>query len=274
MNALALIIGNSDYPGSKLKNPTNDATDFESVLKRLGFFTTCHTNLGIKDLDLQIGNFGTDLDNYDIGLFYFAGHGLQIDGENFLTAIDTNFKSEIDAKFSSVTINKVLSYMERSKSSTNILILDACRNNPFERAWSRGIKQRGLAPMYAPKGTLIAYATSPGQTASDGAGRNGLYTESLLKHIEEENIGIEDLFKKVRNSVYTFSKGKQTSWEHTSLTSTFKFNSGQLSHSLKNPYSPKVVADKNYKIKKGDAIGAIVSRSEERRVGKECVSTV
>jgi len=244
--AIALAIGNSTYPGQELKNPVNDATDFSSKLKRLGFVVKTLTNITVEQLDSAIDQFGDDLKSYDVGLFFFAGHGLQINGENYVTATNTNFHSESSVKFSAVNLNKVLSLMESSKNSTNIVILDACRDNPYERAWNRSINQSGLAPMYAPKGTLIAYATSPGQRASDGTGNNGLYTSALLAHIEDENIPIEELFKRVRNTVSAFSSGKQTSWEHTSLTGTFHFNSGQIISAVAAPYSEKAVSDKQY----------------------------
>jgi len=246
MKSLALVIGNSKYPNQELKNPVNDAYDFGTVLKRLGFTVRIMTNVTHEEQDTAIDKFGNDLDNFEIGLFYFAGHGFQIDGENFLTVTNTNFNSETAVKFSSTPLNKILTLMEKAKNATNILILDACRSNPYERSWSRGGGYRGLAPMHAPKGTIIAFATSPGETASDGVGRNGLYTSALLNHISDEKIPIEEFFKRVRNSVFAFSTGKQTSWEHTSLSGTFYFNSGQLVQIVDTPYVESVVIDKKY----------------------------
>lgn len=245
MRALALVIGIEDYPGQKLKNPKNDAEDVAKVLKRLGFFVNLKSDLNVRDFDSEIDRFGSDLNDYDIGLFYFAGHALQVDGVNYLTTVDTNFESEVSAKWSSVTLNKVLDYMNKATNNTNLVILDACRDNPYEHVWSRGIETLGLAPMYAPKGTLIAYSTSPGEKAKDGIGRNGRYTAAFLKHIEEE-ISIEEFFKRVRNSLYAFTEGKQTSWEHTSLTGQFAFNSGQLVHSIETPYTEDVISDSKF----------------------------
>jgi hypothetical protein len=246
MKALALVIGNSNYPNQELKNPVNDANDFGIVLKRLGFTTVIITNVTLEEQDTAIDKFGNDLDNFEIGLFYFAGHGCQIDGENFLTVTNTNFSSESSAKYSSTPLNKILRLMEKAKNATNILILDACRNNPYERGWSRGSGFSGLAPIHAPKGTIIAFATSPGEMASDGVGKNGLYTSALLNHICDEKIPIEEFFKRVRNSVFAFSTGKQTSWEHTSLSGTFYFNSGQLVQIVDTPYVENVIIDKKY----------------------------
>lgn len=260
MKGLALVIGNSDYQfaGSKLKNTKNDAEDFSEVLKRLGYQVNTYTDIDTKTLDIKISSFGKELNNYDIGIFYFAGHGMQIGGENFITAVDSDFNTEVDAKFSSVSLNKVLAYMDKAHNDSSIVILDACRNNPFERSWNRSISEQGLAPMYAPKGTLIAYATSPGETASDGSGRNGLYTKALLEHIEDENVEIENFFKRVRNSVYAFSSGKQTSWEHTSLTGSFQFNSGQLIHAIGTPYSTDAIVDKDFNLNKSNPVTKII----------------
>lgn len=260
MNGLALIVGNSEYLATenRLNNAENDAHDFSDTLIRLGFIVKKSTNAEFQTLDTEIDRFGRELDQYDIGIFYFAGHGMQIDGENFITAINTNFENEVSAKYTSITLNKILSYMERAKNNMNILILDACRDNPFERSWNRSIQHRGLAPMYAPKGTLIAYATSPGEKASDGSGRNGLYTSALLKHIEDQDITIEELFKRVRNSVFAFSNGRQTSWEHTSLTGTFKFNSGQMVHAINTPYISEAIEDAKYVVDNRNNISSII----------------
>ena len=246
MRALSLIIGNSKYEGEDLVTPENDANDLADKLKELGFVVKKDTNIDLDRFNQLVDSFGSDLNKFDVGLFYFAGHGMQIDGDNFLTATNTNFESEVAAKYSSVTLYKVIDYMHRAKNETNIIILDACRNNPFEKRWSRSPKQSGLAPLYAPKGTLIAFSTSPGETALNGIGRNGLYTGVLLSQLNQKNIQIEELFKRVRNSVYAFSNGKQTTWEHTSLTGKFVFNSGMYIQAMGTSYSDNVIADKDY----------------------------
>jgi hypothetical protein len=246
MRALALIIGNSKYEGEDLITPENDANDIADKLKNFGFVVKKDTNVDYDRFNRLIDSFGSELNKYDIGLFYFAGHGLQIDGDNFLTTSNTNFESEVSVKYSSITLYKIIDYMHRAKNETNIIILDACRDNPFEKRWSRSIKISGLAPLYAPKGTLIAFATSPGETALNGKGRNGLYTHCLLNHLDEPNIPIEELFKRVRNSVFAFSEGKQTTWEHTSLTGKYVFNSGNYIQASTSKYSSDVIADKNY----------------------------
>ena len=197
--------------------------------------------------------FRNDLDSSDVGLFFFAGHGMQIDGENYLTAINTDFSSETDAKFSSLPLNKVIEILEKGENQTSLIILDACRNNPYERRW-RNIGTQGLAPVFAPKGTLISYATSPGQVAYDGTGDNGAFTSALLNHIDTQNITVEDLFKRVRNTLSASTTGKQTSWEHTSLMGDFFFHTSILTGEFIAEYSVQAIADKEYTASSGSFV--------------------
>lgn len=221
----ALVIGNGGYASAgDLKNPANDAEDISRALQDNGFEAFCATDMDNEAMDRAIKQFGKALEGCDVGLFFFAGHGMQIGGENYLAAVDTDVSDELAAKHSSLALNRVIETMERSKCATSIVILDACRNNPFERAWNRSMASRGLASVYAPRGTLVAFATSPGQVASDGGGRNGAYTAALLQHIAAPDVSIEDMFKRVRNTLDASSKGKQISWEHTSLSGQFFFN--------------------------------------------------
>ncbi|UBM61309.1 caspase family protein [Candidatus Sulfidibacterium hydrothermale] len=245
MNALALIIGNADYnqEKDKLINAVNDANDFARKLVNLGFVVNKITNCNREQFDREVRKFGEDLKKFDIGLFYFSGHGLQIKGKNYLTAIDTSFADDISAIHTSFPLDEIIDYMQAAKPIIKILILDACRNNPLPSQY-RSINSEGLAPIYAPKGTIIAFSTSPGEKAMDyGAGRNSIYTGALLNHIDDINVPIEDFFKRVRTTVYTLSNGKQTSWEHTSLIGNFYFNSGQLIHSIDLPYKKEHIAD-------------------------------
>ncbi len=249
MNALALIIGNANYSLAehKLVNAVNDANDLSNKLMTLGFTVQKATDTTQIEFDQALIRFGNDLKNYQVGLFYFSGHGLQIDGLNYLTSIDTSFQDDSSAKYTSYRLDQVIERMQSAKPIINILVLDACRNNPLRTTY-RGAGDLGLAPIHAPKGTLIAFSTSPGEKALDyGAGRNSIYTGSFLKHIDDPNIPIEDFFKRVRTSVYNLSKGKQTSWEHTSLIGNFYFNSGQLVHSVELPYKREYVADHLFK---------------------------
>lgn len=221
----ALVIGNSTYmQGGQLINPKNDADDIATILASRHFTVIKRTDCTYRDMDYALKDFRTSLNNSDVGLFFFAGHGMQINGENYLAAVDTDIANETDAKHSSLALNRIIETMEKSETATNIIILDACRDNPFERAWYRSASMRGLAPVYAPQGTIIAFATSPGQIASDGIGRNGAYTASLLKHIDTPDCSLESMFKRVRNTLNAATGGKQISWEHTSLAGEFFFN--------------------------------------------------
>ncbi|WP_315860782.1 caspase family protein [Rhizobium leguminosarum] len=221
----ALLIGNANYAGAGiLANPTHDAEDLDAKLRTYGFNTILRTDASHKAMDQALREFRDLLDTHEIGLFFFAGHGMQIDGENYLLAIDTDTQTALDAQHSSLPLNKVVSALDQSTASTKIIILDACRNNPWERAWHRSVSVRGLASVYAPKGTIIGFATSPGEVALDGIGRNGVYTGALLQHIDAPDCSIETMFKRVRNTVAATSGNTQTSWEHTSLSGDFYFN--------------------------------------------------
>lgn len=257
MNALAFVVGNANYNGdhNKLINAVNDANDFAEKLLNLGFIVIKSIDCTNEDFDRGIHQFSDQLKDHDVALFYFSGHGLEIDGKNYLTSIDTSFVDSISAKHTSIPLDEVLDYMQKGKPIIKILILDACRNNPLP---DRGIN-KGLAPIHAPKGTIIAFSTSPGESAMDyGAGNNSIYTGALLNHIDDPNIPIEDFFKRVRTSVYTLSKGRQTSWEHTSLIGNFYFNSGQLIHSINLPYKKEYITDKDF-VSNGSYIDEIIS---------------
>lgn len=221
---LALIIGNGLYEyGGILANPENDATDMASVLEHLGFEVIKHENTDQSTLKRAIDEFGYRLKLYDVGLFFYAGHGIQAKGQNYLIPIDAHIQNESDVEFTCVDAGRILTRMEDANNRINIIILDACRDNPFERSWTRSTHGRGLAKMDAPKGSIIAYATEPGNTASDGSGRNGLYTEALLEEMQTPGIIIEKVFRQARTRVLERSGEKQTPWESTSLTGDFYF---------------------------------------------------
>jgi hypothetical protein len=245
MNKIALMIGNATYPDSPLRNPVNDADDVQERLRRLGFQTIKRIDASSKEMEEGLSEFSTHLNTCEVALFFFAGHGMQIQGKNYLTAIDTNFEKEIDAKYSSLPLDKVIEIMENGTNQTDIIMLDACRNNPYERRW-RGDDSRGLAPVYAPKGMIIGYATSPGQVAFDGDGENGAYTDAFLKHLSTPDITIEDLFKRVRNTLSSSTRGRQISWEHTSLMGDFYFNYSFVTDDLLPEYSETALADAGF----------------------------
>ncbi|WP_159949832.1 caspase family protein [Polaribacter septentrionalilitoris] len=225
---LALVIGNSNYAyASKLRNPVNDANAMKTKLEGLGFTVLKFVNGDQNTIKRAIDEFGKQLKNYDIGLFFYAGHGVQVNGSNYLVPTDAKIESEDEVEYDCVKADRVLSKMKSAGTKTNLVVLDACRNNPFERSWSRSASGNGLAFMNAPRGSLIAYATAPGNTASDGLGKNGTYTGALLKEMDKENITILEMFQNVRAQVIKVSKGKQTPWESTSLTGNFFFKKTQ-----------------------------------------------
>jgi len=222
---VALVIGNSAYATSPLKNPVNDARDIAQALRELGFEVIYQENQSQNDMKRAIRTFGQKTRSAGIRLFYYAGHGMQVNGENYLIPIDANFNNEREVEYETVNAGLVLAQMEEAEESLNIIILDACRNNPFARSFRSA--SRGLAAINAPSGSLIAYATAPGSVASDGEASNGLYTQELLRYMRTPGIGVEEIFKQVRISVRDKTRGKQTPWESSSLTGNFYFSGGQ-----------------------------------------------
>ncbi len=219
----ALVIGNSTYENVEaLKNPTNDAEDVSAKLTDLGFAVTTLTNATREQMGTALEQFGEALKTSSVGLVFFAGHAFQIEGKNYLAPVDTRTTMESSVKYSALDLDFVLDVMKLAASPTNFVILDACRNNPFAGRL-RSIASNELASVYAPKGTLVAYSTSPGQTSLDGTGRNGPYTEALLQHIGTPNLLVETMFKRVRSTLESLTDGRQTSWEHTSLIGDFRF---------------------------------------------------
>ena len=218
----ALIIGNANYESAPLKNPVNDARDVADTLKNLGFSVTLKTDANQRSMERAIRDFGNDLRGGGVGLFYFAGHGVQVRGNNYLVPISADIESEGDVKYETVDAGLVLAKMEDAANGLNIIILDACRNNPFSRSFRSA--ERGLARMDAPTGSILAYSTAPGSVAADGTGRNGLYTSALLKHIDTPGIDLPHLFMRVRRDVVKETNRKQVPWESSSLIGDFYFS--------------------------------------------------
>lgn len=220
---VALVIGNSAYQNiSALPNPTNDAKLMGSTLQQLGFETMIVTDLSRDDMIKKIREFGQRLEQTKaVGLFFYAGHGLQVDGHNYLIPVNAQIAKKQDVEFECVNLDRLLGEMDYAGNDLNIIILDACRNNPFANV--RAVNDGGLAAVNAPKGTFIAFATAPGSVASDGEGSNGLYTEQLVKHITQPNATIEEVFKKTRADVYNLSDKAQVPWENSSIFGDFYF---------------------------------------------------
>lgn len=215
-NRLALVIGNGSYAESPLRNPVNDATEMSAALKSVGFEVMSYTNLDQNAMKRAIRDFGSKLRTKGgVGLFYYAGHGVQVKGTNYLIPVSATIDREEEVEYESVDLGLVLAQMESARNNMNIVILDACRNNPFARTFRSADK--GLASINAPSGTLISYSTAPGSVALDGTGKNGLYTQELLKNIQTPNLTLEGVFKRVRAQVLEQTQGKQTPWESASL---------------------------------------------------------
>lgn len=216
---VALVIGNASYRDAPLTNPPNDARDMASALRRTGFEVIELIDGTQKEMNRAIAKFGERLRADSVALFYYAGHGMQVRGKNYLIPIDAQISNETSIRVESVDVDGVLDQL--GSSELNVVILDACRNNPFERRFrSMG---GGLAQMDAPKGSLIAYATAPGKTAVDGDGRNGLFTQELLKQMQMPGLTIEQVFKNVRREVARSTRDNQIPWESSSLTGDFYF---------------------------------------------------
>ena len=222
-NRVALVIGNADYRyGGRLANPVNDANDFANVIRKLGFEVIEGRNLDKRGMDEKITEFSRKLDNATIGLFFYAGHGIQVDGDNYLIPIDAridggDLRPERSAalKSASVNIAQVLSKME-AEQRVNLIFLDACRDNPFGR--STGVGQaKGLAPIQNAVGTLTAFATKPHHVALDGVGRNSPFTTALLQHMTTPGLEIGAVMKRVRVDVIKSTKGEQVPFDESSL---------------------------------------------------------
>ena len=191
---VALIIGNSAYTDVPLRNPARDAQDISTVLQGLGFTVQTKINANHRQMDEAVNEFIQKVRNGDVALFYFSGHGVQVKGENYLIPVGGTITSEADVHYAAVNVGRILANLEDSKNRINIVILDACRNNPFKGFRSYG---KGLSPVDAPVGPFIAYATSPGSVAADGTGTNSPYTKHLLQELKVDGSKIEDAFKQV-----------------------------------------------------------------------------
>src|SRR5262249_46212336 len=220
---IALVIGNSDYTAvSRLPNPKNDAALMAKTLRSVGFDVTEIVDADQRTMKQAMLDFGRKLrDGVDASLFFYSGHGVQARGENYLIPVDAAIKNEGELDLQAVEVNAFLRVMEGSSSKVNIVILDACRNNPFASSFrSAG---RGLAMVDAPRGTYIAYSTSPDDVAADGTGDNSPYTQALAQAIVKPGGKLEDTFKEARRLLLAATDDKQLPWETTSITGDFYF---------------------------------------------------
>jgi uncharacterized caspase-like protein len=229
---IALIIGNANYVhGAKLKNPVNDANLMAASLKKVGFDVIVDINTNKSKLENAISAFSKKLSQYKTALFFYAGHGMQVDGVNYLLPVDAVLESKDDVDFQAIPVDLLTKQMERYRSNTNIIILDACRTNPF-RTWQRGINLGFAHIANQPEGSIIAYAASENQAASDGTGSNGLYTQNLVTEIMKPQ-SIFDVFLKTRVAVLEQSKYSQRPQEWIMLTQSFYFIKPEIEVSKK-----------------------------------------
>ncbi|MBR5352662.1 MAG: caspase family protein [Bacteroidales bacterium] len=246
----ALVVGNDHYDQVKpdLDNAVNDAKSIYDAFRELGFMMMPEAcDIDTDRFDELFEDFKSDLGRYEVGVLYFSGHGLEIDGKNYLIMSNTPIGDLAKTTMRySVDLQACIKELHETKCKMIIVIIDACRNNPLEGK-GRGWGSVNLAPLFAPKGTLIAYSTSPGEKADDfGIDGHSVYTGALLKHLKEEGLEIETFFKKVRSTVDAMTGGKKTSWEHTSLIGSFSFNSGKMVHVDDVGYDSVVLRDAQY----------------------------
>ncbi|MCW0236560.1 MAG: caspase family protein [Ferrovibrio sp.] len=235
---LALVIGNNAYSDGVLKNPINDARTMATTLRELDFEVRILENADRTAMQRAVVEFGRKLNAGTVGLFYFAGHGMQVRGSNYLIPVKASIESEDEVEVEGVDVAYVMARMATAKNQFNIVILDACRNNPFQRSF-RSVSN-GLAAISAPTGTLIAYATAPGSVASDGDAANGIYTSELVRAIRSPGISMEEAFKQARGGVIARTQGKQTPWESSSVVGNFMFRAAPATQvaSLAAPVAP------------------------------------
>ncbi len=228
---IALVIGNSAYAEAPLANPANDARLIASTLRNLGFEVMERIDVDRDTMQYAIVEFGERLDKAGkdaVGLFYYAGHGVQVGGQNYLIPLKVRIEKESHVQIQAVSAGWVLGEMEYASNRMNFIILDACRNNPLTRRFRSPI--RGLANMNPPRGSLLAYSTAPGKLARDGEGPNSPYTEALAKALLEPGVPAEKMFKRVRDLVMAETNDEQVPWEESSLTGAdFYFNSAKVS---------------------------------------------
>ena len=223
---IAFVIGNSHYSNSEmnLANPENDAKDVAEKLKGLGFEVVLKLDATLEDMDKGLSSFREKAKEYDVAMFYYAGHGIQSKGVNYLIPTNINNLAEDNMKYKCVDMERVLDVMEDSKCKLKIVILDACRNDPLSRRWHRSAGTRGLSLMNAPTGTIISFSTAPGSTALDGKGRNSPYTEAFLNTLDMPNLDVFHFFQKVGASVLDKTQRSQNPWLSVSFTGDFYFN--------------------------------------------------
>lgn len=288
---IALVIGNSNYDHVvDLRNPTNDADLMESTLRNVGFEVIRLNDLDQRKMKQAMLDFGRKLkDGAEASMFYYAGHGIEVSGQNYLVPIDADTQSTDEADIQNVSVNSFLSLMENSGVPLNIVILDACRDNPFSAFRSSG--GGGLAPVKAPRGTYLAYATAPGTVAADGDGQHSPFTLALADSMTQPGLTLEAVLKRTRSQVQTATNGAQLPFDSSAITGEFYFipavtiatptapepqkvfqlDTAQEAYQAAgdDPDLLKVVVDKF-----GDTVWAALAREKLRKLGKPVDVTV
>ena len=221
---VALVIGNGQYQNNAiLVNPANDASDMATALKEDGFTVTLLIDASRKEMEQAMRSFGNSLKNPDaVGLFYYSGHGAQADGANYLIPVDADIQEADELAYNAVDAESILAKMRSAGNKINIVVLDACRDNPFPGASRSAEKGLAVVKMKVQE-SMIVYATDPGATASDGEGRNSPFTKAFLENMNTPNQDITEMMKRVTDQVQTDTGGKQTPWISTNLTKDFIF---------------------------------------------------
>jgi uncharacterized caspase-like protein len=219
----ALLIGNSKYIKSPLTSPANDVKLIGEELKKSGFDVKIFTDLSDRDMKIQIEDFGNRLnDSKGIGLFYFAGYGLQFKGKNYLFPVDALIEKEQDIELETININRILGEMDHAKNTMNVIIIDASRKNPYSKNL-KSVQSPGLAYTEVPLDTFIAFSTIPGHVSIDHKDFNSLYAIELVKALQIPKLKLEEVFKQVKKEVYKKTNGQQVSWENSNLYDDFYF---------------------------------------------------
>lgn len=221
---LALVVGNKDYfrPDARLQNPLNDANDIATTLEALGFDVIKRTDLSLSNFKKVVDEFGTRLANYDVALFYYSGHGVQFNGENYLVPIDATLQTLSDAEDDCLRLGRIMGKMKAANIKNNLVFLDACRNNPFHT--TRGTAQKGLIIPNNPAGSIVVFATEEGSTADDNVkDRNGLFTSELLRHLPIPNLSLSDIVLRTRQGVYERSGQTQLPSDYNKMLGAFHF---------------------------------------------------
>jgi uncharacterized caspase-like protein len=239
---VALVVGNSAYQQAPaLQNPTNDAADMSATLKKLGFHVIEGVDLDKKAFDAILGDFASALSGADVGLFFYAGHGIQVSDQNYLVPIDAALTTVSAVDIEMVRLDLVHQMMKR-EPSTSLLFFDACRDNPLSRNLARAMGPRsqigrGLAAVEAGAGTLVSFSTQPGNVALDGVGRNSPFSAALVAQLGASNEDLNTILIAVRNDVMRRTEGKQVPWEHSSLTRRLYLNPTVQSAASRQPGS-------------------------------------